>query len=526
MNIKKHVFQLSFFVCIIIGLVFIFLRFYGLENYPLEANQDELSNIYDGYSICETGADRWGAKSPVMLRGFGHSDFRPPLQAYVCAASIKCFGFSVFAGRFPSAAFGCISLLLLYVTAKKIGGALFALFAVLFAGLSPWHILFSRMAHEGAILPAFFMILFLYLWLKVKETNYNYKYLVFTGLTIGVATNVYQSTKLIFFFIAILTCVEMLRNNWSSIKSCMIYCCSIFIGAVPQFVALIKYPEHFFSRANGTTKPFSFTLEYFQSFLSDFIANISPHYLFFSFGESNNLSVARLLSVEALFFYIGLILLAWVIKKTNVFNPLYLYILLFLAILPSALTYDSPHALRASSSIILLPLFSAAGVLFVWERLKNLHLKKAFVGIMLVLIVSNTFVWVYRYANDYSLRIDNQQHGLVKLCKNLNQHVSGYDRVYIEDQGNQPYIYVATYCGITPAAFQASLKKVNQSDTWDHFTQLGKYYFYSKSDIQKALMNTNTSAEKNLILLRSKEDRYRLIDRVFIDGQVFYYHSK
>src|SRR5262249_6344611 len=132
-----------------------YLRLFRLEEYPLPVNQDELSNIYDGYSISETGADRWGLKYPIILRGFGEYDYRPPLYAWIEAGTIKIFGFSIFSGRLPSAVLGCISLVILYQVSKKIGGTLFAFFALLLAGLSPWHILFSRMAHEGAALPGF-----------------------------------------------------------------------------------------------------------------------------------------------------------------------------------------------------------------------------------------------------------------------------------------------------------------------------------------------------------------------------------
>ena len=46
----------------VIGLLAVgaFLRFYQLDQYPLGVHQDELSNIYDGYSLAQTGADRFG----------------------------------------------------------------------------------------------------------------------------------------------------------------------------------------------------------------------------------------------------------------------------------------------------------------------------------------------------------------------------------------------------------------------------------------------------------------------------------
>ena len=47
----------------IVGLVLcvgFLLRFIALDRLPLPAHQDELSDIYDGYCIAMTGADRAG----------------------------------------------------------------------------------------------------------------------------------------------------------------------------------------------------------------------------------------------------------------------------------------------------------------------------------------------------------------------------------------------------------------------------------------------------------------------------------
>ena len=53
---------------------------YALDQYPLGAHQDELSNIYGGYSISETGANRFGDRYPLLVRGFGERDYRPALH--------------------------------------------------------------------------------------------------------------------------------------------------------------------------------------------------------------------------------------------------------------------------------------------------------------------------------------------------------------------------------------------------------------------------------------------------------------
>src|SRR6185503_4137701 len=96
------------------------LRFVSLDQYPLGVHQDELSNIYDGYSIAETGADRFGTRHPAVLRAFGEDDFRPAMYAWLAAAPIKVLGFSVTAGRIPAAILGTASLIFLYLFATNL----------------------------------------------------------------------------------------------------------------------------------------------------------------------------------------------------------------------------------------------------------------------------------------------------------------------------------------------------------------------------------------------------------------------
>ena len=515
---KDYLFNIALIVTLSTSF---FIRVYQLENYPLQINQDELSNIYDGYSIAETGADRWGNKYPIILRGFGNGDYRPPMYAWICAASVKTFGYSVFAGRFPSALIGFISLLILYLIAKKIGGTLFGFITLLLAGLSPWHILFSRMANEAATLPAFFILLALYFWIKVKEKNFSIKYLILLGLSIGIATNVYQSTKLVFLLLSIVTTIEVLRNTFPRIKKVIVFALTVMIGALPQIIAALTFPEHFFSRANKTLMKFSFSFEYFNNFLSNFFSNLSPHYLFFSFGEVyNELSIARLLTVEVVFFYLGLFVLYIIFKKNKILAPNYIYILLVIAILPSALTIDNPHALRASCSIMLFPMFSAAGIVFIYRRIKAVFYQKTFLGIVIILILSNSYVFIHKYVNNFELRNAGQQNMLVQISSELNKYQNNYSKIYIEDIGNQPYIYIASYCHIHPRKFQLATKKI-EGDVWDHFIQLDKYYFLCRADIDKI---TSNITEKKLFVLQSRTSNYTLLDSINTSGKRIYFY--
>ena len=110
---------------------------------------------------------------------------------------------------------------------------------------------------------------------------------------------------------------------------------------------------------------------------------------------------------------------------------------------------------------------------------------------------------------------------LVQFCNELNKYHLAYSKIYIEDFGNQPYIYVASYCHMTPGEFQSATKKI-QYGVWDHFIQLGKYYFLSRADIDTV---KNSNAEKRLFLLQSRNSNYTLLDSINAAGKEIYFYE-
>ncbi|MES2796620.1 MAG: glycosyltransferase family 39 protein [Bacteroidota bacterium] len=513
---KRNIINIGVLIIILIGT---FLRFYKLEEAPLPANQDELSNIYDGYSIAETGADRWGNNYPFLLRGFGDADNRPPLYSWMCAISIQIFGFSITAGRAPAGIIGVLSLLFLFLVARKMGGDLFALLALLLAALSPWHILFSRMALEAATLPSFFMILSIWFWLKLKESNHTIKYLILLGFTIGFGVNAYQSTKLIFFLLAVLILIDSFRFSFSRLKYTLILALFMLFGAFPQIYMAVFEPNKFFSRATNTMMKVSFSAEYFSNVVKNLFSNLSPHYLFLSF-DYNNMSIARLLKIEILFFYLGLICLFKVINPKGVLKPWHIYLLIFLAILPSSLTIDNPHALRASSGVILYPMISAAGILFIYNFFRGEKLKKGFAILIISAITLNSSRIIYKYLNNWELKNASHQNELVLLSQKINTLKNDYSKIFIENLGIQPYIYVATYCDIQPKEFQ-KMKKVYENRGVDKFKQLGKYYFFDKG---KLIEYKKEKTGLNLIVFNSKNTEFELIDSLVTRPETFYFY--
>jgi 4-amino-4-deoxy-L-arabinose transferase-like glycosyltransferase len=499
-----------------------FLRTYKLEEFPLQINQDELSNLYDGYCIAETGADRWGVNNPLILKAYGDMDNKPPLYTYLISLSVKLFGYSVFSGRLPSALIGCISLILLFLVASKIGNKLYAFFCLIFAALSPWHLIYSRIAHEGAALPPFFIILSLYLWILSKEKRYSLSSIFWLGLVMGIGTNAYHGTKPIFFFMAMLVGIYMFFETDKNYKKTLFLGLAIFIGALPQLIAAYLFPTQFFARANEQLIEFSFSFHYFKTILINYFSNFSPKYLFLSFGEFNNLSIGRLLLVEIVFFYAGLIVFYWQFGRKNNFGILKIYLLIALVVLPAGLTLDSPHALRTSAAILLYPLFSAAALYYLVMKMSRIQFGYLITILVTAIILANGAVNINKYTRSMPMRGQGYQWGQVAMYNGMNKYEKNYDSVQIQLYGAFQYLFVAAYCDITPNEYKTITKKYT-TGPWYNFSQLGKYRFLSIDEIKA--VNSKPKNGRNLLVLLEKSNNYTLLDSLNIMGERMYYYK-
>lgn len=146
-------------VCLCLGGV---LRLAGLGSLPRGFHADEASNGWNGWCLAETGADEHGARWPLLYaRCFG--DNRPPAYAWLAAASIRLFGPTVWAVRFPAAVAGIAAVGLGYVVARGFSGggcgggragAPWAEWVAMFMAVDPTLVRLSRWGHESSLTPA------------------------------------------------------------------------------------------------------------------------------------------------------------------------------------------------------------------------------------------------------------------------------------------------------------------------------------------------------------------------------------
>ena len=145
-------------------LLALFLRFYQITTNPPGLYIDEVSIGLNAYDILTTGKDQYGTPYPLAFQSFG--DYKMPVYIYLVSGSIALFGKTELAIRFPSAFFGTLTVLAIFLLMRELlqvdkklkpfalpaalGSAL--LFAIL-----PWHLQFSRGGFEVCVALCFYL---------------------------------------------------------------------------------------------------------------------------------------------------------------------------------------------------------------------------------------------------------------------------------------------------------------------------------------------------------------------------------
>ncbi len=175
---------------ILIILLAIFLRFVNINSNPPSMYGDELTLVYDAYSILKTGHDQTGAFLPLT---FAMSEGRPPAYVYLTVPLVAAFGPTAFAARFFSLVSGVGIVLLLYLILKSLVSERVATIGALFAAISPWDLSLSRGGFETH-LALFLSLLGVYAAVRAKVRPW---YLLISGISFGLAIFTYHSYKVV-----------------------------------------------------------------------------------------------------------------------------------------------------------------------------------------------------------------------------------------------------------------------------------------------------------------------------------------
>lgn len=133
-------------IFILLGIVILgfLLRFYKIWENPLYG--DELTMVYDTYSIAKTGMDSTGVKLPLTFKmGSG----RPGGYIYFSVPFVEILGPTVWGERALSLISGLGIIVLVYFLGKKLFNEKVGIIASFLMAISPWDIYLSRAGYEA-----------------------------------------------------------------------------------------------------------------------------------------------------------------------------------------------------------------------------------------------------------------------------------------------------------------------------------------------------------------------------------------
>lgn len=463
-----------------------FLRLYKVDSYPA-LNADEAAIGYNAFSLLETGKDEHANPWPIHFQSF--NDYKPGLYVYLVMPYVKILGLNEWSVRLPNVLLGISCVYLIYLLAKELSSKeeallpvksdLFAISAAFLLAISPWHIHFSRGGWEVNT-ATFLITLGFYLLLKYLNGKSVFA-LSFSVLSFALSLYTYHAARivapLLLLGIVIFYWLDVKRH----VKKLMV---AALIGLILIFPLVRDLTKgEMVSRAAGVglfadVGPIERTNEQRMehkgvtsvllhnkvvNYGLTFLKNLSAHYhglfLFVSGDVIQRNAVpetGQMYLFEIVTVLIGLVFMC---RKFNK-NSRGFYLLLWwliIAPIPAALTFQSPHALRAQNMVIPLTLISALGMS---QLLNFADRKKKFVKNTIFVLLGVLVAWNFaRYMHMYWLHMSKEypfssQYGVKELTEYLLESKKEYKNIVVTNKYDQPYILFLFYTKYPPQTFQ------------------------------------------------------------------------
>ena len=522
------------------------LRLYSLDKFPSGLNADEAAIGYNAYSLLETGKDEHGAAWPLVFRSF--DDYKPSLYFYLVLPFVKAFGLNIWSVRLPSAILGIASVYLVYLLTtelfprkgltlnKGLNPKSLPLLAALLLAISPWHIHFSRGGWE-ANAACFFTIWGV--WAFIKALN-KPKYFYLSALSFVLSLYAYHSMRVI----SPLLFLSLVVIYWSKLKPLVNLKAinkHLAISVVLGVALLIPVTKQMFG-SQGTSRfagvsvfsdqgPLWEALErrrqspnpnsiqtrlihnkyltYSRRFLSNYLSHYSPRFLFITGDEiarSKVPGMGQSYLLLAPFYLLGILNLL----KNNTKGKKVVLFWFLVAPLAAALTFQSPHALRAQNMVIPLTIITALGVhkflkispRWVAEAKRksppgwNLFLS----GLFLIFLTYSSARYLHQYYVHYPQELGFAwQHGFQEVANYVKENGNKYNSIIISNRYDQPYIIMAFFMQYPPDKFQQEIELVPRDKFgFSTVNAFGKFKF-------KAINWQEDSQEKNALIITTEE---------------------
>lgn len=476
------------FLILILVLAFV-LRFWRLGNFPA-LNADEAAIGYNAYSLIQTGMDEHGNSWPIHFQSF--NDYKPGLMFYLVLPFVKFMGLTVWAVRIPGALAGVGTVWIVYrlivdgeflITRKGKNQSSvtnhqsLGLIASLFLAISPWHIHFSRGGWEVNV-ATFFITTGVWMFIKsLRDSKYYIPSTIFFVLSLYT----YHATRVVVPLLGLGLVIFYWSKLLADRKQVLVAGVIGFVILIPLFKDLAGPAG--LSRAAGVgifsdpgpineineqrgehedltsisskiihNKPINYTLAFAQNYIEHF----SGEFLFLSGDEIQRNKVpehGQMYMLDALFVLVG----TFALFKSKYGKIIGLWLLV--APVAAALTFQSPHALRAQNMVIPLTIMSAVGFISLLDWFGETFNNKNVYSVWCV-VCGVLLLWGFaRYQHLYWIHMPraypfSSQYGVEELMDYIKENQDKYENIVITDRYDQPYILTLFYLKYPPEKFQ------------------------------------------------------------------------
>ena len=503
------------------------LRLWNLGSFPA-FNADEAALGYNAYSLIQTGKDEHGNPWPLHFQSF--NDYKPGGYVYLILPFVKFMGLNEWSVRLPNALLGIATVYIIYLLVKQLfkssyelrvtgsnsqlttlNSEALALTSSFLLAISPWHLHFSRGGWEVNT-ATFFITLGVYLFLKFISIK-KFIYLAFSFLVFSFSLYTYHSSRIITPILSI----ALIIIYWKDLevkkyfKLYILYSIFYILLLLPLAVDLTK--DGAISRAAGVglfadPGPIS-RIEEQRSQHTDFrnieskiihnklinyglafLENWSEHYHgLFLFLSGDDIQRNKVPETGQLYLFeiITVLLGVFVLLKSSFLNPKSSYLVflwLLVAPMASALTFQSPHALRSQNMVIPLTIISSLGLGYALSFFKKFskiaplrvwHL--AFGIVILWQFARYQHMYWAHMAKEYPF---SSQYGVKELVNFVGRDEFKERQIVITDRYDQPYILFLFFTKYDPKKFQEE-HSLTQRDGYGFSTvrDFDRFHFYS-----------------------------------------------
>jgi len=545
----KMNFSLKKIILIVILVLSAVLRLYSLDEFPSGLNADEAAIGYNAYSLLRTGRDEHGNAWPIVFKSFG--DYKPGGYFYLVVPLVKIIGLNILAVRLPSALLGVLSVWLIYVLAGEVAVLSFGksdkryqLLTALLLAISPWHIHFSRGGWEtnaGTTMLLAGVVFFL------KGLNRR-MFLLSSVIFFVFSMYIYQSTRLIAPVLGLGLVLIFFKQVWPPRREFWLSTALGFLLLLP-LIGVVFSPGGL-SRFSGVgltadTGPIwrvnelrgqhgnadslvvkilhNKVMAYAGLFARNYLEHFSGNFLFISgdvIPRNRVPEMGQMYLIEIPILLLGVYVL---VKKGGRGTALVFY---WLAVSPlaAALTFQTPHALRAQNMVIPLVLVTAAGFTLLVKKLTAVRLNFPLLYGLIAGGIALSYGWsVSYYLNQYYIHYpkvypDAWEYGFEQVARKVGPLLPFYNRVIMTDTYDQPYIEMLFFLKYPPAVFQKEVV-LSLRDKYGFSTVKS----FGKFDFAPIIWEEVSQIPGTLVIGTPKEipSNAQIIDRVvFPSGEV------